>query len=678
MKASETKFEDFLSQSKINFIIPVYQRNYDWNENQCKDFIKDIESLAKRERDSHFLGTIVYIKSDDYQSLEEDITEYIIIDGQQRITTTMLFLKAIYDLISDLDDKEEILDEYLTIKRKNKLKLKPIKDDNEIFVKLMNNIEIDENCNSKIYQNYKFFRDYLSNTTLEISKYYKTFRRIFIVYIELDRGKDDPQLIFESINSTGLSLSQGDLIRNFILMDKKHEEQSYLFENYWSKIEKNLLSENISTYIRDYLTMKESKIPNQKDVYIAFKNYVKRNQIETEELLADLLYYSEIYSQFLFLKNDDKDIKKYLKDFKDLKVTVSYPFLLKLFDDYNQKIIEEEDLIKSLALIRNYVFRRLICNYATNALNKIFMTLHKELIHIKDYKSNYYDILALILTEKKLSGTYPKDSEFREYFISKDIYKFKNIKYLLFKMESFNNKEIVPSADLTIEHIMPQKLTTKWNIELGDKFNQVHEKYLHNIGNLTLSGYNSDLSNKSFLDKKILLKDSGLKLNRYFDECATWNKEEIEKRACFLFENIALNIWKYPTIENKQLLDTKQEYYILDDNLDATGTKINKLVVLDTEIKVSSWINSFVEFSKIMYELDKTLFEEFTSDEDFQGKERRIISSTSSNVRRPLKLIENKEIYLESNLSANAILTYIKLIAEKYDLNSDDVLIYIT
>lgn len=405
MKASETKFEDFLSQSKINFIIPVYQRNYDWNENQCKDFIKDIESLAKRERDSHFLGTIVYIKSDDYQSLEEDITEYIIIDGQQRITTTMLFLKAIYDLISDLDDKEEILDEYLTIKRKNKLKLKPIKDDNEIFVKLMNNIEIDENCNSKIYQNYKFFRDYLSNTTLEISKYYKTFRRIFIVYIELDRGKDDPQLIFESINSTGLSLSQGDLIRNFILMDKKHEEQSYLFENYWSKIEKNLLSENISTYIRDYLTMKESKIPNQKDVYIAFKNYVKRNQIETEELLADLLYYSEIYSQFLFLKNDDKDIKKY---FKDLKVTVSYPFLLKLFDDYNQKIIEEEDLIKSLALIRNYVFRRLICNYATNALNKIFMTLHKELIHIKDYKSNYYDILALILTEKNSLVLIPK------------------------------------------------------------------------------------------------------------------------------------------------------------------------------------------------------------------------------------------------------------------------------
>lgn len=678
MKASEIKFEEFLSQPKTNFIVPVYQRNYDWRSEQCSDYVKDIETLVNRERETHFLGTIVYIKGDDLESIESGLKEYIIIDGQQRITTTMLFLKAIYDSIDDLDYKEEIKEDFLTIKRSNKLKLKPIKDDNNIFEKLINGEDIDENENSRIYQNYNFFKEYLLNSSISAEKYFKTFRRLWIVYIELDRTKDDPQLIFESINSTGLSLSEADLIRNFILMDKSYDEQNYLFEEYWSKIEKLLLSENISSYIRDYLTMKENKIPNQKDVYNSFKKYVFSENLKAEELLEDILYHAKNYSKFIFLNCGNKNIEQLLKEIKDLKVTVSYPFLLKLFEDFDKNNISNEELIRCLELLRDYVFRRLVCEYNTNALNKIFMTLYKELTLLDKYKENYFECMASVLLDKRSSGMYPRDDEFREYFIKKDIYKFKNKNYLLYKLESFNNKEVVPMADLTIEHIMPQTLTPKWNVELGDKVAQIHEQYLHNIGNLTFSGYNSNLSNKSFNEKKVILKNSNVGLNKYFDDVHHWTKDEIVKRANYLFESIALNIWKFPSInENKFISKEEQKYYNLNESFDVTGKKVKKINIFAYSIVVNSWIQCFSEFSNAVYELDSAIFKQFVYDKDFKGREKRIISDNIYELRKPKKFNENVNIYIESNLSANSILNYIKIIAEKYELDSDDVIFYI-
>ncbi|MGM0519609.1 MAG: DUF262 domain-containing protein [Campylobacterota bacterium] len=678
MKASEIKLEEFLSQPKTNFIIPVYQRNYDWKKEQCNDFITDVEALVKRERETHFLGTIVYIKGDDLESIESGLKEYIIIDGQQRITTTMLFLKAIYDLSDDIDDKEEIRDDFLIIKRSNKLKLKPIKDDNFIFEKLLNNEIIDENNTSRIYKNYQYFKEYLIRSTIDIEKYFKTFRRIWVVYIELDRTKDDPQLIFESINSTGLSLSEADLIRNFILMDKKHDEQNYLFEEYWSKIEKLLLSENISAYIRDYLTMKENKIPNQKDVYNSFKNYVSSSNLNSEELLTDLLYHAKNYSRFLFLNFEIKEIEQLLKEIKDLKVTVSYPFLLRIFEDFDKGIISSEILVNCIQLIRNYIFRRLICEYNTNALNKIFMILYKELTEVENFTENYYECLASVLLDKRSSGMYPRDEEFKDYFTTKDIYKFKNKNYLLYKLECFENKEVVPMADLTIEHIMPQTLTAKWNVELGDKFSQVHEQLLHNIGNLTFSGYNANLSNKSFSEKKVILKESNVGLNKYFNEIKYWTKEEIEKRADYLFEKIALNIWKFPGIdENKFINKDEQEYYNLNESFDVTGKKIKKINILGDNIAVSSWIQCFAEFSNTMYNIDNSVFSQLAYDDDFKGREKRIISDNIDELRKPHKFNDNVHIYIESNLSANSILNYIKILAEKYELYGDDVVFYI-
>jgi len=681
MKASEIKFEEFLNKKKTNFIIPVYQRNYDWRDIQCQEFIKDIESLVNRERETHFLGTIVYIKNNDIDAIEKGISEYIIIDGQQRITTSMLFLKALYDLSDDEDDKEEIYDDYLTIKRSNKLKLKPIKDDNEVFVKLLKNEDIDENEKSRIYQNYKFFIKHLQNSTISTEKYFKTFRRLWIVYIELDREKDDPQLIFESINSTGLSLSEADLIRNFILMDKDYTEQHYLFDEYWSKIEKLLKSENISLFIRDYLTMKEGNIPKQNEVYKSFKKYLLKHKISSEELLKNLLYNAEIYSKFLFLDYKNRKINQLVKELKDLKVTVAFPYLLSLFGDKLENIIDDEILEKCLELIKNYIFRRLICEYSTNTLNKVFMSLQKELLLIENYRENYYQSLATVLIHKKGTAILPKDEEFRNYFITKDMYSFKNKNYLLYSLESFENKELIPFADLTIEHIMPQKLTTKWEIELGDKANEVHEKYLHNIGNLTLSGYNSELSNKSFKEKKEIINTSGIKLNRYFNETEFWNKEEIQKRATNLYETLASKIWKYPKIDKKLLSKTKiQASYTLNDSFSVTGTKPKKIVINKEvlSIKKRSWIECFTAFNNYLYDSDSQKFENFTNDDDFKGRTQRIITKNKELCRKPIRLNDTSDIYIEGNLSANAILKYIKLIAEKYGLEDDDVVFYVS
>ncbi len=680
MQASEIRFEEFLSQPKTNFIIPVYQRNYDWQEQHCIDFLNDIETLAKKEKDSHFLGSIVYIKSDDIEAIELGMKEYIVIDGQQRITTTMLFLKAIYDLSQDEWDKEDILENFLVNKTRggNKLKLKPIKNDNTIFQELIKNSDTTSSQDSRIIINYNFFKDHIKDSTIKINDYFRAFRRIWIVYIGLDRDKDDPQLIFESINSTGLSLSEADLIRNFILMDKKQSDQIYLFEEYWTKIEQILGSEKISSFIRDYLTMKESKIPKQNDIYLSFKRYIQKAQINVEDFLKDLLYYADIYAKFLYLNYENRGINQIIKELKELKVTVAFPYLLSLFSDYRQNIIDENILLKSILLIRNYVFRRSLCEYNTNGLNKVFQALHREHISIDKYKEDYYGYLAGILLDKRGTAIFPRDDEFEQYFTHKDIYKFKNKNYLLYALESNKNKELVSFSELTIEHIMPQKLTTKWNLELGDKYSETHDKYLHNIGNLTLSGYNSTLSNKTFHDKKEILTSSGIRLNSYFLDIEQWNKDEIEKRAKKLFHDIALNIWKIPISSETISANTaKLDFYSLDDDFEAKGTKIKKIIVLGKTIITSSWIQCFTEFSKVLYHKNNLLFNSFLTDDDFQGLKQRIITSNPDECRRATKVFEEKEIYLECNLGANSLLNYIKLFAEKFELEGDDVIFYI-
>jgi len=665
MEARQISIEDFLSSNKTRFIIPVYQRNYDWREKNCLQLFNDIKNATTNENTkSHFMGSIVYISNSKTESI--DLKEFVIIDGQQRLTTVTLFLKALYDVIEDEDLKEEILETYLINKRldeQNKIKLKPIKKDDETFIKLLKNDFDTIDKNSNIYKNYTFFKNKLLEYE-NVKELFKGFKKLFIVHIALTRGEDNPQLIFESINSTGVSLSQSDLIRNFLLMDKEADEQTELFENYWFKIEENLSSENISDYVRDYLTMKQSKIPNKSEVYEDFKIYVINSSLEAESLLEELYSYSKIYKTFLNPQNEI--YAKRLQNFRFLKVSVVYPFLLNLIDLYNKHEIDDFNLLKSLEVIESYIVRRIICNQATNALNKVFASLYSDIIEIDGFREeNFAKYLNAVLVSKRGTAIFPNDEMFKADFISRDMYNIKNKQFFLGILENRDNKEKVDFVNLSVEHYMPQTLTSAWKVHLGDNFQNIHSLYVHNIGNLSLTAYNSELSNKSYEEKKKLLSEqSKLKLNRFFIDSNSWSETEIRKRANLLFEE-AKEVWNYENI-SMDILSEDKEFYTLEDNVDITGKKPIAFELNRAKYNVRSWKEILIKTLEVLSDLDYNHVKSFTYDSDFQGRERRIVSKNMDEMRKAEKIKD--DIYVETNLSANSIIANIKLICEKFGL----------
>ncbi|AKL96174.1 hypothetical protein CACET_c27290 [Clostridium aceticum] len=685
MEARQIGLLGLLSGEDRRFIIPVFQRNYDWKAEQCIQLFKDIESVEiDEERKSHFLGTIVYISNSEVDMI--DFHEYVLIDGQQRITTTILLLKALHDTLQEKEDKEcinlrnRIYDFYLTNRyadEVHKFRLKPMIDDDVVFQRLMNNDFDFIDKTSRIYKNYILFIELINNSQMSVMEIFEGIKKLIVVYIGLKRGEDDPQLIFESLNSTGLSLSEADLIRNYILMEREPSEQEELYKKYWYKIEKILGNENISDFIRDYLTMKQNDIPNKNNIYVEFKKYVRKNSYQNIELiLEDILYYSKIYVRFLNDIEVDKDIKEVIKDIRDLKVTVSYPFLMEVYSDYEQGIISKEVLINTYKLIETYVFRRLICDSPTNSLNKVFKNLAKELKENKDYENRYYDYLVSILLNKKYSAAFPLDSEFKHEFLTRNMYKFKHSRYLLEHLENENNKEKVDVNTLSIEHIMPQKLDAKWTLKLGNNAQSIHGKYLHNIGNLTLTGYNSNLSNKSFEDKKIILEKSRLKLNENLYSSESWNEEEIEKRANELFKT-AIKCWKMPKVDEKLIHSVEfieKEFFDLSDEIDVTGRKPIAFEILGQKHTVNSWKSFMYEASKILYNLEEKIFKTFVYDNDFSGRKSRIISSRKD-MREPVQITDG--IFIETNLNANSVLNYVKLMMEKYEMSDEDMRFWI-
>jgi uncharacterized protein with ParB-like and HNH nuclease domain len=671
MKADDISVEDFLSANKTRFIIPVYQRNYDWKEKNCQQLLDDIIGLMDSNRKSHFLGSIVYVTNSDTDSI--DLREYVIIDGQQRLTTATLFLKALHDSSDDEDLKEEILENFLINKRlsdKNKLKLKPIKKDDEVFQKLLKNDFDNININSNIYRNYLFLKNKMDNFANH-KGLFNGFKKLFVVHIALNRRDDNPQLIFESINSTGVSLSQADLIRNFLLMDKEANKQNELFEMFWLKIEENLTSENISMFVRDYLTMKQNKIPNKDDTYETFKHYVNEAKVSTDELLAELLNFSKIYKTFLFDSEEVYSI--YLKNLRQLKMSTVYPFLMTIIQNYNEGRIAQKELLNTLDIIESYVVRRMVCNKPTNALNKIFASLFVEIQNSENFSyEKFNNYFVSILLSKKGSGVFPNDEEFRGEFCARDAYNLKNIKFILLRLENKDHNEKVDGTILSIEHVMPQTLSTAWKVKLGDKYQLVHDKYLHNIGNLSLSGDNTQLSNNSFEEKKqILNSQSSLRLNRYFLDLSSWDEEEMIKRSLSLFEDAKV-IWNYPKdlVLQIKIEDEDKEFYTLDDEVDVTGKKPLYFEFSGEKVKVGSWSELFLKVIEKLYEFDENIAKSLLFDDDFSGKKQRILSSIEENIRKPFQLKEG--FFIETNLSAKSILNYTKLICEKFGLSGDD------
>lgn len=558
MTAQDLNLMRFLSLHNTKFVIPVYQRNYDWKKEQCKQLLDDIIECGRNDQISaHFLGSIVYIQEGVYAASRNTLT---IIDGQQRLTTITLLLIVIYKLAQQLGQQNIAEEVYLSCLvnqfLKKTLKLKLTDSDDEVLRFIIGTADIEEYRDySRLLENYKYLRSRVSGMDLDIVL--QGLNKLMFVEISLDRDNDDPQRIFESLNSTGLALSQADLIRNYILMGLEPADQRRVYVKYWQPIERLAKEEatnksSISNFIRDYLTIKNKRIPNEQKVYQEFKNTFEWQDLaEFEPELQKLKQYVTYYNKLLNInKERNPDIRQQLKNINRLKVNVSYPFLLQLYDDFTEKILSRQEFVEVLSLVESFVWRRAIVQVPTNQLNKIFMRLYED-IDLDDYVNS----LAKALAKKKQNQRFPTDREIQETLKKREVYRLRNIDFLLENLENFQNNEPVRIEDnpkITIEHIFPQKPAEEWREEVSaEEYQELGEVYLHTLGNLTLSGNNGSLGNKIFREKRDLpekgYRDSRLYLNRYLSALDTWGELQLKERNEILTERF-LQIWPYPNV----------------------------------------------------------------------------------------------------------------------------------
>ena len=657
MKANETKVEDFLSSNKTQFVIPVYQRNYDWATSQCKQLLDDILEIGTTEKSNvHFIGSVVYVHDDVYTSSR--IKELTIIDGQQRLTTLTLIYLVLHRLGIEMNNEalvSEISETYLINKfapEEEKLKLRPT-DNNDKAIKFLLRSDISEEYIdfSKVIDNYNYFKSRITEENFEFVL--KGLSRLMFVEISLDREKDNPQRIFESLNSTGLELSQADLIRNYILMGLKRKDQNKIYSNYWEIIEKLAKDETqniskVSDFIRDYLTLVNNKIPNKSKVYFEFKTKYPTSDLETlESNLLPIKSLVKFYNKLINPKNEtDKEIRRELVYINRLEINVAYPFLMKVYEDYSENIIDKETFINVLDFVQSFTWRRFVVGLPTNALNKIFMTLYEKIDN-----NNYLFSLQKWLLKRPGSQRFPKNKEVIESLKLKDVYniKSKNRTYLLERLENFKNREPVKiegNTDITIEHIFPQNPDPKWKVELGtDEYNLIKETYLNTIGNLTLSGNNGKLGNKPFLYKRDLelagYKDSRLWLNKYLSIAEKWDANEIGRRFDILSERF-LKIWTYPTIELDER-DENNEVNIFEAE-DPKHKKLEYAIFFDQKLEVSQVAKLYLEVFKQLFDLQPETF--FTT--DLAEKITLTKSPTKGNPRQPIQL--NDTYFIEGNI----------------------------
>ena len=554
MDARKGNIYEILNGNK-QFLIPVYQRYYSWDIEQCKRLWNDIVEMQKKGKVGHFVGSIVNIAE---QAMPTGVQKYMIIDGQQRMTTLSLLLLALRDYaINNPEDTtinarriDNMLlkNEYESGDERYKLLL--TETDRDILMRLVEEKPIPDDTRSKLLDNYKFFAGKIADKELQPAEVYESIGKLQIVNITLDRSVDDAQAIFESLNSTGKELSESDLIRNYVLMGLEPTEQTYVYEHLWRPMELLFVYETqdsvMDRFFRDYLTMKITRIPKQDRVYEEFKLYHLNCEFSTiRELCQDLLTYAKYYTDMVFKRSSNPALKSLYEDINDLRMEVSYPFLLKVHNDYAEGIISEDDLKLIIRLCISYVFRRSICDIPTNSLNKTFATLKNEI-----KPDDYVNSIKAFFVMRNDYKEFPDDDKFAAAFVSRDIYTMRSRNFILSHLENYGNKAPIIIENYTIEHIMPQNssLSPEWQQMLGAKWREVQKTYLHTIGNLTLTAYNSEMSDHPFMVKMDMeggFKESALRLNAYVVKLNEWNEQTIKERAALLADK-AKQIWAYP------------------------------------------------------------------------------------------------------------------------------------
>lgn len=571
MKASERKITKLFSESDTVFSIPVYQRDYNWQEKQCQRLFKDILQTGKNEKvSSYFLGSIVYIHDGIYGVGEK---EFHVIDGQQRMTTlTLLFLAIYFKLKGTIlaKDADKIYNQYVVnpySEKEIKLKLLPPEENLYILNKISHNKfnELEAFQDRNMLKNYLFFEKELENLSFDDMKHLSNgIEKLIYIDIALEKGKDDPQKIFESLNSTGLDLSQGDLIRNYILMDLERGEQNRIYKEIWIPIENNCkvsdgseITSYVSDFIRDYLTLKTEKISSKPKVFETFKAYYEK---ENDEKLEDMKKYSEAYSYIIKPSLEkDKDIQRELDYLKSLDKTVINTFLIGVLKDYKDNILEKDELLNMLILLQSYLWRRYITEKPTNALNKIFQGMYGKISRSGNYYENLVDVL--------MAEDFPTDEELESALKLKNVYKDKEkLNYVFKKLENYNHNELIDfeNEKITIEHIFPQKPNKAWKENYSDNELEQMISFKDTISNLTLTGSNSNLSNKAFHEKRDDevhgYRNSKLYMNKYLGRLEEWNLLSMEARFESLYDDI-IKIWKRP--EDKATNDMEKITFVL-------------------------------------------------------------------------------------------------------------------
>ncbi len=581
MKATEAPLLKFLKESQ-QFIIPIYQRTYSWTETECGQLWDDIiRTGSNKDIAAHFVGSIVYIEKGLYQVSSQ--SQLLVIDGQQRLTTVSILLEA---LARKLDESEPVegfsalkIRLYYLLNQLEKgekgYKLILTQTDKDTLIDLVQQKDLQEGHSIRVKENFEFFEKKITALKGDYTSLCKGLAKLVIVDISLNHDQDNPQLIFESMNSTGKELSQADLIRNFILMGLDQDLQAQLYTDHWRRMEvlfgQEAYGQHFDGFMRHYLTFNTGDIPNKNKVYEAFKDYSRSpraGDTDIEELVSDVHKFAGYYCNFALGKEPDKKLRDAFNDIRELKVDTSYPFLLELYQDYATGILSKDDLLEAVQLIDAYVFRRAVSTIPTNSLNKTFSTFTKAL-----EKDRYLESIKAHFLLLPSYRRFPNDEEFKREIKSRDLYN-KRTSYYLRKLENHGRKEPISVSDYTIEHIMPQNkdLSAKWRKALGNDWKSIHETWLHTLGNLTLTGYNSEYSDHPFPDKRDMeggFRESTLRLNRGLGDLDTWNEETIQARADTLATKAA-NVWAAPSLPPDRLDEYKPESeplteYSMDD-----------------------------------------------------------------------------------------------------------------
>ena len=583
MHAQETELTSFIAGDK-QFQIPVYQRKYEWSSKNCATLLDDILRTGKDNKiQNHFIGSIVYVLSTDYQAT--GISQLTVIDGQQRLTTISLLLYALSKKMEKNYTGKKLTPEKIQKKwlsnseetddnLKRKLVLNEI-DDNTLN-NILDDIELRQPYSRNVKDNYEYFVKELEQLTTdeEIDQVIMGIRKLKVVYITLKTGEDDPQLIFESLNATGKALTASDLIRNFLLMGLEKQLQEELYKNYWQPMDKMIPSKHFDKFMKDFLTMKRIDIPNEDEVYVTYKDYFydtsEQNNNDNAKCVKELLHYSEFYEIIAFLNTPDGEIFDAVNSIstKALRSSVVYPFLLCIFEDWNKKIISKDDVLEIMDIIQSYIFRRLICGLGTSGHGRIFATLYNRIIDTNN-RNTYIESIKAVLQTQPPKQKFPTNEEFYPKLISRDVYNDKSCGYMLMKLENHKRKKekisvlgvVTEGADVTIEHILPQNrdLKQEWRDELPADWRNVQERCVDKLGNLTITELNSELSDKSFLKKKEEAYNNSIyHLSYGLKQLQHWNEDEINKRSEELAK-LALEIWKEPDASNEILEKFKEE-----------------------------------------------------------------------------------------------------------------------